>query len=302
MPVREPTPMMGHGIEPEPGRRVGGRVAIQFFTITHALEFRTRPMIYRTVDPTTLTQRVIGSVIPCTPAENERWTEAAVACVVEIDRAARELHESNKRAAQPLPRRRAPAEQMRRDWDDAQSIYRSRFQAAIDDYSPVGLEISDAMRRQKELDWRRIRAEDEAKKLEEQRGEAIAEQRLADLADELRWGVKVSHSPSTTLHVVCMGVPPRAVPDDATPLVEDVDVHTLRASLMEHRATGRVRFDDSVDAHIRARFADLPGRARYTGLFRLWWDLFTEDYQPGKASRSNAATFGSSSTYSGFHC
>ncbi|GAA5131149.1 hypothetical protein GCM10023320_54060 [Pseudonocardia adelaidensis] len=293
---------MGREIELAPGRRVDGRVAIRFFTLDHALEFRTRPVIYRTVDPSTVTQRVVGSVVPCTPEENARWTEAAVACVAEIDSAARDLHEAHLRAAQPLPRRRARAERMRRDWDDAQRRYRSRFQAAVDRYSPVGLEISDAMRRQEELDRQRFLAERKAAELAEQRSEAIAKQRLGDLAGELRWSIRVSDSPSRTLHVVCVGVAPHAVPHDAAPLVEDVDVRTLRESIMEHRATGPVRFDESIDEHIRARFADLPGLARYTGLWRLWWDLFAEDYEPRERSRSNTATFGSSSTYSGFHC
>jgi len=293
---------MDEEIELEPGRLVDGRVAIRFFGLRHALEFRTRPLIYHTVDPSTLRQRVLGTVVPCTPEENARWTEAAVACVVEIDHAARDLHEANLRAAQPLPRRRARAEQVRRDWDDAQHRYRSRFEAALDGYSPVRLEIEDAMRRQLELDRRRFDAERKEKELAEQRSEAIAEQRLSDLAGELRWGIEVSDSPRRTLHVVCMGVPPRAVPDDAAPLVEDVDVHALREALMEHRATGLVRFDSSIDEHIRARFADLTGPARHTGLWRLWWALFAEDYEPRTPSRSNTATFGSSSTYSGYHC
>lgn len=294
--------MMGRGIEPEPGRRVDGRVAIGFFTLDHVLEFRTRPIVYRTVDPSTLSQRPLGSVVPCTPEENARWTEAAVACVVEIDSAARELHEAQLRAAQPLPWRRARAEQVRRDWDDAQRRYRSRFQAAVDRYSPVALEITDAMRRQEELDWRRVDAQRKAEELAKQRNEATEKQRLSDLARELRWDIKVSDSPSRTLHVVCRGVPPHSVPDDATPLVEDVDVHTLRESIMDHRATRVVRFDGSIDEHIRARFADLPGLAIRPGLWRLWWDLFAEDHEPRERSRSNTATFGSSSTYSGYHC
>jgi hypothetical protein len=249
-----------------------------------------------------LTQRVLGSVVPCTPEENARWTEAAVACVVEIDSAARDLHEAHLRAAQPLPHRRARVEQVRRDWDDAQRRYRSRFQAAVDRYSPVGLEISGAMRRQEELDRRRVDAERKAEELAKRRSEATAKQRLSDLAGELRWGIEVSHSPSRTLHVVCTGVPPRAIPDGAVPLVEDVDVHALRESIMEHRATGLVRFDASVDEHIRARFADLPGLAIRPGLWQFWWDLFAEDYEPRPRSRSNTATFGSSSTYSGYHC
>ncbi|GAA1293480.1 hypothetical protein GCM10009609_73110 [Pseudonocardia aurantiaca] len=302
MPAAELEPMMGRVIEPEPGRRVDGRVAILQFGVDHALDFRTRSTVYKTVDPDTVTGRPLGWVIPCTPEQNERWTEAAVACVVELDRAALALHEARRRAAQPPPRKRALAEEMQRDWADAQSRYRSRFQAATDAYSPVIREVGDAIRRQLDVDLRRLHAQRQAEKVEEQRIQAVVEQRLGELADELRWGIKVSHSPGRTLHVVCVGVAPRAVPEDAAPLVEDVDVRTLRESLVE-RGWADVVFDDSIQEHIRAHFADLPGLSRHTGLWDFWWKLFTEDYKTGRVpTGSSRQTYGSSHTsYTGFH-
>jgi hypothetical protein len=225
-----------------------------------------------------------------------------VACVVELDRAALDLHEARRRAAQPPPRKRALVEEMQREWADAQSGYRSRFQAAIDAYAPVTREIGEAIRRQTEVDRRLLHAREQAEKAEEQRVEALVEQRLDALADELRWSIVVSHSAGRTLHVVCVGVPPSAVPEDAAPLVEDVDVRALRESLVEC-GWADVVFDGSIEKHIDARFADLPGLARHVGLWRFWWELFTEDYKTGEVPRSRPRTHGSSHTsYTGFHC
>jgi hypothetical protein len=302
MPTVEPEPMVWRLIGPEPGRSVDGRVAIHQFSVDHALDFRTRPMLYKTADPNTVT--TMRWVIPCTPEQHERWTEAAVACVRELDRAALDVYEARKHAAEPLPRWRwrARAEEMQRDWDDAQSRYRSRFQAAIDAYAPVAREIGDAITQQTKEDLRRYHARKQAEKVEEQRIEAIVKQRLGELADELRWGIEVSHSPGRTLHVVCMGVPPRAVPEDATSLVADVDVRTLRESLVEH-GRADVVFDDSIQEHIRARFADLPGSFQHTGLWAFWWNLFSENYKTGNRPRSEPRIYGSSHTsYTGFHC
>jgi hypothetical protein len=99
-----------------------------------------------------------------------------------------------------------------------------------------------------------------------------------------------------------VGVPPRAVPEDAAPLVEDVDVRALRESLVE-RGWADVVFDDSIQEHIRAHFADLPGLSPHTGLWGFWWRLFTKDYKTGRVPTgpSQQAHGSSHTSYTGFH-
>lgn len=297
-------PIIGRLVSTEPGQRTDGRVAILRVFLDHALDFRTRPALFQTVSPDAAPrQHPLGWTVPCTSQQNEEWTAAAATCAAELDHAALELYAASELAAQPQPRKRARAEELRNDWDEAQNRYRRRFEAAIDAYSPIAEEVVAAIERQTEIDRRRYRAQQQAEQEEQQRIETVVEQRLADLADELRWGLTLSHSPTRTVHVVLTGVAPQTVPDSAEQLLEDIDVRTLREALTAH-PQGEVVFDDSVDAHIRARFADLPGLHSYTGLWRLWFDLFGDDHpgSHGNRPRTHRAYGSSHTSYTGFHC
>lgn len=224
-----------------------------------------------------------------------------MAAVVELDDAAACLYEARGHAALPRPRRRTRAEEMERAWEEAQALYRSRFDAALAAYEPTAEEICEAIRRQAEEDLRRAHARDRAAESERKRVEALVNARLDALAEELRWGVSTSNAPGDTLHVVCEGVPPRAVPGDATRLTTDTDVRALR-ELLAARGWAGVVFDDSIEEHVLARFADLPGMASRTGLWQFWWRLFKEDYKTGTVPRPSPKSYGSSHTsYTGFH-
>lgn len=79
-------------------------------------------------------------------------------------------------------------------------------------------------------------------------------------------------------------------------------MRALRESLVE-RGWADVVFDDSIQEHIRAHFADLPGLSPHTGLWGFWWRLFTEDYKTGRVPTgpSQQAHGSSHTSYTGFH-
>lgn len=207
-----------------------------------------------------------GQLVPCSARTCRRWVEAALAYAGAVDGISAELTAAHRRVVaapwwNPLAAGRA-----RRDWEETRQRYERVVREAGDAYEPVGRDIRDAVRAEKD--------KAAARALEVARQEAEDRRHRARLAERPVWGwTATARAPEERAayvfrHDVPRGDGPAPPPGQEAPRL---GLTELRRALMELKPA-RLHWDGAALAETER---ELGGVA-----FAGWWrELFYEDHR-----------------------